>query len=48
LKVKIGDKLSEGSVVAIIEAEGTGDAPAPAAPAKAEAPKADVPASKPR
>jgi dihydrolipoamide dehydrogenase len=37
LKVKIGDKLSEGSVVAIIEAEGTGDAPAPKAAAPAQA-----------
>ncbi|MGO3128214.1 MAG: dihydrolipoyllysine-residue acetyltransferase [Luteimonas sp.] len=42
LKVKVGDSLSEGGVVAIIEAEG-GDAQAEApaeAPAKAEAPKA--------
>ncbi len=47
LKVKLGDTLSEGSVVAILEAEGAGDA-TPAA-AKAEAPKAEVavPASKP-
>ena len=28
LKVKVGDKLSEGSVVAIVEAEGAADAPA--------------------
>ncbi|KRG71736.1 dihydrolipoyl dehydrogenase [Pseudoxanthomonas dokdonensis] len=45
LKVKLGDTLSEGSVVAILEAEG---APAaaeskPAAPAKAEAPAAKPP-----
>ncbi|KGQ18150.1 Dihydrolipoamide dehydrogenase [Lysobacter dokdonensis DS-58] len=40
LKVKVGDKLSEGSVVAVVEAEGAGDAPAPA---KAEAPKAEAP-----
>ncbi len=39
LKVKLGDTLSEGSVVALIEA--AGDA-APAAPAKAEAPKAEA------
>ncbi|WP_394001892.1 dihydrolipoyllysine-residue acetyltransferase [Luteimonas sp. WGS1318] len=38
LKVKVGDTLSEGGVVAIIEAEG-GDAQAEA-PAKTEAPKA--------
>ena len=36
LKVKVGDKLSEGSVVAILEAEG---AAAPAAPATSEAAK---------
>jgi dihydrolipoamide dehydrogenase len=48
VKVKIGDKLSEGSVVAIVESEGAVDAPAPAkteAPAKAEAPKAAEPAA---
>ena len=45
LKVKIGDKLSEGSVVAIVESEGASDAPAPrrrsarSGRAKAEAPK---------
>ncbi len=42
LKVKLGDTLSEGSVVAILEAEGAADAPAPAAKpaaAAAEAPK---------
>jgi len=36
LKVKVGDKLSEGSVVALIEAAG-----ASAAPAKAEPPRAE-------
>ncbi len=40
LKVKLGDTLSEGSVVAILESEGAGAAPA----AKAEAPKAAAPA----
>ncbi|MEF3082392.1 dihydrolipoyllysine-residue acetyltransferase [Luteimonas sp. SMYT11W] len=44
LKVKVGDTLSEGGVVAIIEAEGGGaqaETPAKAeAPAKSEAPKA--------
>ncbi|NYZ63536.1 dihydrolipoyllysine-residue acetyltransferase [Luteimonas deserti] len=49
LKVKVGDTLSEGGVVAIIEAEG-GDAQAGApakaeAPAKDEAPKAAAPAA---
>ncbi|WP_368564062.1 dihydrolipoyl dehydrogenase [Pseudoxanthomonas sp. UTMC 1351] len=42
LKVKLGDTLSEGSVVAILEAEGVGDAPAAkptAAAATTEAPK---------
>lgn len=42
LKVKLGDTLSEGSVVAILEAEGAADAPAGAAKpaaAAAEAPK---------
>ncbi len=39
LRVKLGDKLSEGDVVAVIEAEGAGDAPA--APAKNEAPKTE-------
>ncbi|KAF1716953.1 branched-chain alpha-keto acid dehydrogenase subunit E2 [Pseudoxanthomonas yeongjuensis] len=46
LKVKLGDTLSEGSVVAMIEAaEGAAEKPAPTpAPAPA-APKAEVPAS---
>lgn len=42
LKVKLGDTLSEGDVVVVLEAEGA----AAAAPA-AEAPKAAAPASKP-
>ncbi|KAF1721797.1 dihydrolipoyl dehydrogenase [Pseudoxanthomonas wuyuanensis] len=38
LKVKLGDTLSEGSVVAVLESEGAGAAPAaPAAPAPAAA-----------
>ena len=45
IKVKLGDNLSEGDVVLLLEAEG--EAAAPAASAKAEAPKADAPASKP-
>ena len=46
LKVKVGDALSQGSVVAIIEAEGAAKADAPAAPAKADAPEnADKPAA---
>ena len=43
LKVKLGDTLSEGAVVVLLEAEGEGAAPA--APAKASAPAA--PNSKP-
>ncbi len=46
IKVKLGDNLSEGDVVLLLEAEG--EAAAPAAPAKAEVPKAEAaPASKP-
>jgi len=41
IKVKLGDNLSEGDVVLLLEAEG--EAAAPAAPAKADAPKADAP-----
>src|SRR3954468_10382931 len=40
LKVKVGDEVDEGHVIALVEAEG--DAPAADAP-KAEAPKADAP-----
>ncbi|KLD78438.1 dihydrolipoyl dehydrogenase [Xanthomonas hyacinthi] len=43
LKVKLGDTLSEGAVIALLETEDAGAAPA-AAPAAA---KADAPASKP-
>ena len=43
LRVKLGDKLSEGDVVAVIEVEGVGDAPAAVAEAKPEAPKAEAP-----
>ena len=44
LKVKLGDTLSEGSVVAILESEGAASTAAPAAPVKtqAEAPKPPV------
>jgi dihydrolipoamide dehydrogenase len=46
IMVKLGDNLSEGDVVLLLEAEG--EAAAPAAPAKADAPKAEAaPASKP-
>nr|WP_298125467.1 dihydrolipoyl dehydrogenase [uncultured Pseudoxanthomonas sp.] len=47
IKVKLGDSLSEGSVVAVLEAEGAAaSAPAPAAPAKpAPAPAAPAPAA---
>ncbi|MGE7139341.1 dihydrolipoyllysine-residue acetyltransferase [Luteibacter sp. NPDC031894] len=40
LKVKVGDEVDEGAVIALVEAEG--DAPAAAAP-KSEAPKAAAP-----
>ncbi|KAF1689825.1 dihydrolipoyllysine-residue acetyltransferase [Pseudoxanthomonas taiwanensis] len=38
LKVKVGDTLSEGNVVALIEVSGDAAAPPPAAPARADAP----------
>jgi len=47
LKVKLGDTLSQGDVVVLLEAEGEGAAPAKAEPAKTEAAKPDAPASKP-
>ncbi|WP_425477702.1 dihydrolipoyllysine-residue acetyltransferase [Pseudoxanthomonas winnipegensis] len=48
LKVKVGDTLSEGSVVALIEPAGEGDAPKAEAEAKpAEAPKAAPSPAKP-
>ena len=46
VKVKVGDKISEGGLIAVVEAESTAAAPkaeAPAAPAQ-EAPKAAAPA----
>jgi len=47
IKVKLGDALSEGSVVAVLEAEGTvASAPAPVAPAAPAAP-APTPAAAP-
>ncbi|PBS12727.1 dihydrolipoyl dehydrogenase [Lysobacteraceae bacterium NML93-0792] len=46
LKVKVGDTLSEGGVVAVIEAEGEGDAPAADAKATAPEKKEDAPAKK--
>lgn len=45
VKVKVGDKISEGGLIAVVEAEGAAAAPkaeAPAAPAQ-EAPKAAAP-----
>ncbi|AHX14798.1 dihydrolipoamide acetyltransferase [Dyella jiangningensis] len=52
VKLKVGDEVSEGTLIAIIEAEGTAAAPAPApasaaAPAKAEAPAKSAPAPAP-
>ena len=46
VKVKVGDTLSEGGVVALIEAEGGDDAKA-GAPAKADRPKQEAPPSTP-
>ena len=43
LQVKLGDTLSEGDVVAVIEVAGEAGAQAAAAPAKAEAPKPATP-----
>jgi dihydrolipoamide dehydrogenase len=46
LKVKLGDKVKEGSVVLVLDAEGAASAPAaPAAPAPAAAPAAAAPAA---
>jgi len=47
LKVKLGDTLSQGDVVVLLEAEGEGAAPAKAEPAKAAAAQPDAAASKP-
>ena len=52
VKLKVGDEVSEGALIAIIEAEGAAAAPAPvpapaAAPAKAEAPAKSAPAPAP-
>ena len=44
IKVKLGDTLSEGAVVVVLDAEGAAEAPAKAA---APAPAAAAPASKP-
>lgn len=46
IKVKLGDTLSEGAVVVVLDAEGAAEAPAKAA-APAPAPAAAAPASKP-
>ncbi len=50
LKVKLGDKVAEGSVLLVLEAQGGAAAPAPAAAAAASAPAplaADAPAQAP-
>ena len=50
MKVKLGDKVSEGSLVLLVEGEGGGaaaPAPAPAAAASAPAPQAAAPAPAP-
>ena len=43
IKVKLGDKVSEGSVVLVLEAAGAADAPAPAAAAPVAAPAQAAP-----
>ncbi|WDS34618.1 dihydrolipoyl dehydrogenase [Pseudoxanthomonas sp.] len=50
IKVKIGDSLSQGDLVIVLEAEGeaTAEAPKAAAPAKAEAPKAETKVEAPK
>jgi dihydrolipoamide dehydrogenase len=58
IKVKVGDSLSQGDLVVVLEAEGgqasteaspaAAEAPKPAAPSKAEAPKAETKAEAPR
>src|SRR3954463_5131160 len=46
VKVKVGDTVSEGSVIVVVEAEGGAAAPAPAPPAKQQAEKpSDAPAA---
>ena len=44
LKVEVGSKVKEGSVVLVLEAEGAGQAAAPAPAASAPAPAASAPA----
>ncbi|MFK2877648.1 dihydrolipoyllysine-residue acetyltransferase [Rhodanobacter hydrolyticus] len=41
MKLKLGDEVSEGALIALIEAEGAAPAPAAPAPAPAPAPKAE-------
>jgi dihydrolipoamide dehydrogenase len=47
VKVKLGDRVSEGSVVVMVDAAAAGDAPPKAAAAPAAAPAAAAPASPP-
>jgi pyruvate dehydrogenase E2 component (dihydrolipoamide acetyltransferase) len=46
IKVSEGDKVSEGTLIIVLEGEGSGDAPKADAP-KAEAPKAEAPKAAP-
>jgi len=46
LRVKVGDKVSQGSVIALVEAEGAAAAPVPAAPAPPVAPAVSAGAPK--
>ncbi|MGB9988528.1 dihydrolipoyllysine-residue acetyltransferase [Pseudoduganella rhizocola] len=47
IKIKVGDKVAEGSVVLIVDAAAGSAAPAPSAPAAAPAPAASAPAPAP-
>ena len=50
IKVKVGDSLSQGDLVVVLEAEGeaVAEAPKPAAPTKADAPKAEAKSEAPK
>ena len=47
VRVKVGDKVSEGSALVTLDAAGEAAAAKPAAPAKAEAPKQEAPKAQP-
>lgn len=47
LKIQLGDKVKQGSILLLLDAEAAGDAPAAAAPAPAAAPAATAPVAAP-